>query len=595
MVIIVYITLVCVLYEYTENLGYKITITEYFYSRDPFTATIKCSRWYKMGEEITCQFSITNNHPVDYHVLKWFTPLEGLEYAYVSITKDGNVLPYDGVMIKRGRPGATEYQLLRAGHTITTKIDLSVAYAIEEVGQYTVQMQTQLYYRREALGAASSADIKQTLESTMSSTFQVLEGESPRKTLGQIHRQKATITQEAGTQQSGNPRNPKFTKGTAAERALTKEIHRASYHYISAAGDDISDNRGHYVSWFGALNAGRIRKVKQVFQGMKNALETDIITYIFDDPRCKPDVYAFTYKDSRKIYLCDAYVRSANILGIDTKLCTIVHELSHAVMSTDDNGYGRLTCLNLAKSNPNEAINNGDSYCYFAETTNIFNYGFDAMARLPNRRTYVTRGNTYIRYSDRSASTIDSGYPKLIKGYWGNLPDIFVAGFDSMTTLRNGKTYVTKGRQYVRYSDSSASRVDPGYPLPLQGNWGRLPASFAAGFDSMTVLRNEKTYVTKGSQYIRYSDRSASTVDRGYPKPLQRYWGTLPASFADSFDSMALLGNGKTYVTKNKQYIRYSDSSASRVDPGYPLPIKGNWGTIKFPGPQKRSFTDLYT
>ena len=164
-----------------------------------------------------------------------------------------------------------------------------------------------------------------------------------------------------------------------------------------------------------------------------------------------------------------------------------------------------------------------------------------------------------------------------------------------MTTLRNGKTYVTKGSQYVRYSDSSASRVDTGYPLPLQGYWGRLTASFAAGFDSMTVLRNEKTYVTKGSQYIRYSDRSASTVDRGYPKPLQRYWGTLPASFADSFDSMALLGNGKTYVTKNKQYIRYSDSSASRVDPGYPLPIKGNWGTIKFPGPQKRSFTDLYT
>jgi hypothetical protein len=122
-----------------------------------------------------------------------------------------------------------------------------------------------------------------------------------------------------------------------------------------------------------------------------------------------------------------------------------------------------------------------------------------------------------------------------------------------------------------------------GYPLPLQGNWGHLSPSFAAGFDSMTVLPNSKTYITKGNEYIRYSEKSASNVDPGYPKPLQRYWGNLPASFASSFDSMALFGNGKTYVMKNKQYIRYSDSSALIVDPGYPQPIKGNWGTIEFP------------
>ena len=47
----------------------------------------------------------------------------------------------------------------------------------------------------------------------------------------------------------------------------------------------------------------------------------------------------------------------------------------------------------------------------------------------------------------------------------------------------------------VRYS---GSKLDRGYPLPLQGHWGHLPASFVAGFDSMTVLPNSKTYVTKG-------------------------------------------------------------------------------------------------
>ena len=54
-------------------------------------------------------------------------------------------------------------------------------------------------------------------------------------------------------------------------------------------------------------------------------------------------------------------------------------------------------------------------------------------------------------------------------------------------------------------------------------------------------------------------------------------------SFATSFDSIALLCDGKTYVMKNKYYIRYSDSSALSVDPGYPQPIKGDWGAIEFP------------
>ena len=493
-------------------------------------------------------------------------------------------------MIKRGRPGATEYQLLKAGHTITTKIDLSVAYAMNEAGEYSLQMQTQVYYHPEAENEASrSRDVEQTLVST-TVTFQLVEGGIPRKTLGALHRRVAIKfnTQQAGYQhqsEAGYPLDPKFISGTAAQRALTKEIHRASYHYVSAAGDDIDDNRRHYVSWFGAVDTGHIHHVKQNYQGMKNALERDVITYVFNDPRCRPFTYAFTFKGSRRIWLCNKYIISENILGIDTKLCTIVHQLSNAVMYTNDYTYGRQTCLNLAKNSPNKAVNNGDNYCYHSETTNIFDYGFDSLTRWTNfsRYTYVTRGNIYLRYSDRSASTIDSGYPALIKGNWGNLPDSFVAGFDSMSDLLNGKTCVTKGGYYVSYSGDS---LDP-WVLPLQGFWGQLPANFAAGFDSMVAMfiPNGKTHVSKGIEYIRYSDRSPTIVDPGFPKPLQdeKNWWTLPASFANGFDTMAFLGNRKFYVTKNKLYIRYSGYD---IDYSYPRPIKGNWGTIKFPGPQ---------
>ena len=46
---------------------------------------------------------------------------------------------------------------------------------------------------------------------------------------------------------------------------------------------------------------------------------------------------------------------------MSTKLCTIVHELSHAVSRTNDLAAGRQNCLNLATNDPAVVINNGDN------------------------------------------------------------------------------------------------------------------------------------------------------------------------------------------------------------------------------------------
>jgi hypothetical protein len=93
-----------------------------------------------------------------------------------------------------------------------------------------------------------------------------------------------------------------------------------------------------------------------------------------------------------------------------------------------------------------------------------------------------------------------------------------------MATLPDGKIYVTSGDQYVRYSDANASTVDRGYPKPIAGNLGDLPAAFEAGFDSMTVLPNGKTYVTSGAQYLRYDDPDSTIVGSRYPMQIAGNW-----------------------------------------------------------------------
>jgi hypothetical protein len=83
-------------------------------------------------------------------------------------------------------------------------------------------------------------------------------------------------------------------------------------------------------------------------------------------------------------------------------------------------------------------------------------------------------------------------------------PDANAAEYDSMTILPNGQLTITSGDLYVRYPSGSIRKASS--PKPIAGNWGDLPPAFEAGFDSMATLPNGKTYVTSGNQYIRYSE-----------------------------------------------------------------------------------------
>ena len=211
---------------------------------------------------------------------------------------------------------------------------------------------------------------------------------------------------------------------------------------------------------------------------------------------------------------------------------------------------------------------------------------FDSMALLGNGKVYVTKGNQYVRYSSAGATKMDEGYPQSITGgNWGDLPPAFRSGFDSMALLDNDKVYVTKGDQYVRYADAEADEIAEGYPQPItEGSWGDLPPAFRSGFDSMTLLGNGKVYVTKGNQYVRYSSAGATEIDEGYPQPIAGgNWGDVPHGFRSGFDSMALLGNDRVYVTKGDRYIRYADAEADEIDEGFPQSLtRGNWGGEDF-------------
>lgn len=56
-----------------------------------------------------------------------------------------------------------------------------------------------------------------------------------------------------------------------------------------------------------------------------------------------------------------------NAQGSDSMFQTLVHELSHLVIGTDDEQYGFVGCLGLARRDPAKAKNNADTWGYFVE------------------------------------------------------------------------------------------------------------------------------------------------------------------------------------------------------------------------------------
>jgi hypothetical protein len=99
--------------------------------------------------------------------------------------------------------------------------------------------------------------------------------------------------------------------------------------------------------------------------------------------------------------------------------------------------------------------------------------------------------------------------------------------------------------------------------------------SAAPRIDDIIMWNNGKAYIFSGSTYARY-DVAKDRMDPGYPAPIAGNWPGLPTGWTDRPDAMVMWNNGKAYAFKGNMYYRY-DVAKDRMDPGYPLPVAGNW------------------
>jgi hypothetical protein len=90
------------------------------------------------GEAVKLSFTLTNNTDTSLYVLKWYTPLEGIAGEIFRVERDGQAVPYQGILATRATPSTEDYVRLEPGASASAEVNLAPAYDFSQAGEYTI-------------------------------------------------------------------------------------------------------------------------------------------------------------------------------------------------------------------------------------------------------------------------------------------------------------------------------------------------------------------------------------------------------------------------------------------------------------------------
>jgi peptidyl-Lys metalloendopeptidase len=322
-------------------------------------------------EALTVSLTNLNSQPVAF--LVWNTPFDTHNEVFhapiFDIQDSTGVRPvYSGIIIKR-HPVITDFLTIRPGQTISTTLNLHKGYNFPEAGEYTVTLSTTMrYFEGELDKTAEEAYAILTPFTLASNTISIKVAErSPALEWGEFN-----FTYD----RPGNP----APRANCNQGTWPSQLSTSGSNAVSACSQGINYlNNGracslqtYYHTWFGACDAGRYNSVNTNYGRIRSGLQA---SYPVDcaGPQCTANTYAYVYPadSSHLIYVCGYFWKvTTNNCVIDSQPGTLIHEMGHFnnVASLQDIRYGEANCKNLASTNPGQAIQNADNYCYFTDS-----------------------------------------------------------------------------------------------------------------------------------------------------------------------------------------------------------------------------------
>jgi peptidyl-Lys metalloendopeptidase len=307
------------------------------------------------------RYTIANTGKLSLMVLRWETPLAGVDQSVFNVLLNGKAVAYVGKDVKRPAPTIDDYITLLPGESKSVVVDLTEYYDMRTTGQYSVDANAELSnLLSEQVAGSAKVNRIEGLKAATASTFVWVDGAhvSMEPDLSWLNGKAVSFSGCSNTRQT--------QLNTAFGSAKTYAANASSYLSSGATG-------ARYTTWFGTYTSSRYNTVTSHYANIVSTYNTKSI--VFDCGTCpgtsNASAYAYVYPTQPyKIYLCNAFWAAPNT-GTDSRAGTLIHETSHfnVVAGTDDWAYGQTAAKSLARSNPTRAVDNADSHEYFAENT----------------------------------------------------------------------------------------------------------------------------------------------------------------------------------------------------------------------------------
>ena len=319
---------------------------------DPIVQLSSGQSEYNASQNVLITVNISNPTTHTIRILKWFTPINGLEEPIFVVKVNGESVPYTGAIYKRPAATGNDYISLKSGKSVTYTVNLGDFYDLSTSGQYEVSFFAASYHLYNQKGNATFEPDSLTSESI---TLKV-EGRAA----------KGKPTPPPPPPDGGTS----FNACTVTQQSKLIAARQQASVYASGAEDYLLGSlvTSRYLEWFGVFDPARYGTATTHFTSISNAWDNAGVNF---DCKCKRDYYAYVYPDKPYyIYLCRVFWL-APLAGTDSQAGTLIHEMSHFynVASTVDFVYGQTAARNLAITNPDNAVMNADNHEYFAENT----------------------------------------------------------------------------------------------------------------------------------------------------------------------------------------------------------------------------------
>ncbi len=223
-------------------------------------------------------------------------------------------------------------------------------------------------------------------------------------------------------------------------------------------------------------------------------------------------------------------------------------------------------------------------------------------------KIYFFAGDQVIRYTERIGKYVDHGYPRsilaVLDSEFGmlNVPDHFTYDLDAVSLYQDiidgeavsaGPLTLFKGEEYFQSGFSGPVAITEVFGIASNLFVG-TEAQPNVPLDTAFIAPDGRLYLFKDNQYLRYTDPLSEVADEGYPKVIKDNWGDLPPFMENGLKAAFVLGE-RTYLVwedelkaeevsegSNRevspaQYVRYTDKTFSRIDKTYPQTFNRKW------------------